>query len=103
MPRQQTRVSRYEHGTAVEYKVRRFPDRPMSEHGLHDWWYACLERAGVVEPGTTSGERLHKARHTAGQRVLDVTRNLKAAQRRCSVTLRSRPPATCTRTGISTT
>ena len=53
----------------------------MSDHGLHDWWYACLERAGVVEPGTTSGERMHKARHTAGQRVLDVTGNLKAAQK----------------------
>ena len=61
MPRQQTRASRYEHGKAVEYRVRRFPDKPMSDHGLHDWWYACLERAGVVEPGTTSGERMHKA------------------------------------------
>ena len=68
-------------GKAVEYQVRRFPDKPMSDHGLHDWWYACLERAGVVEPGTTSGERMHKARHTAGQRVLDVTGNLKAAQK----------------------
>jgi len=63
------------------YRVRRFPDKPMSDHGLHDWWYACLERAEVVEPGKTSGERMHKARHTAGQRVLDVTGNLKAAQK----------------------
>ena len=30
--------------------------------------------------GTTSGERMHKARHTAGQRVLDHTGNLKAVQ-----------------------
>jgi integrase len=32
--------------------------------------------------GQTSGERMHKARHTAGQRVLDKTRgNLKAVQK----------------------
>ena len=53
----------------------------MGDHGLHDWWYACLERAGIVAPGTTSGERMHKARHTAGQRVLDATGNLKATQK----------------------
>jgi site-specific recombinase XerC len=36
----------------------------------------------VVAKGTTSGERMHKARHTAGQRVLDHTRgNLKAVQK----------------------
>lgn len=61
--------------------LERFPDRAMGPHGLHDWWYGCLERAGVVEPGTTSGEKMHKARHTAGQRVLDRTGNLKATQR----------------------
>ena len=38
---------------------------------------------GVVATGPTSGERMHKARHTAGQRVLDHTNgNLKAAQKR---------------------
>lgn len=58
----------------------RFPDKPMGAHGLHNWWYRCLERASVVPQGTTSGERMHKARHTAGQRVLDATGNLKAVQ-----------------------
>jgi site-specific recombinase XerC len=58
-----------------------FPERPMGAHGLHTWWYACLARAGIVPEGTTSGERMHKARHTAGQRVLDVTGNLKATQK----------------------
>jgi integrase len=24
--------------------VVRFPDKPMSGHGLHDWWYRCLAR-----------------------------------------------------------
>lgn len=53
----------------------------MGAHGLHNWWYRCLENAGVVAKGTTSGERMHKARHTAGQRVLEATGNLKAVQK----------------------
>jgi integrase/recombinase XerC len=61
--------------------VRRFPTDPMGSHGMHRWWYGCLERAGIVPTGTTSGERMHKARHTAGQRVLDATGNLKAVQK----------------------
>jgi site-specific recombinase XerC len=58
-----------------------FHDQPMGQHGAHDWWYGCLERAGVVAHGVTSGEKMHKARHTAGQRVLNRTGNLKAVQR----------------------
>jgi integrase/recombinase XerC len=61
--------------------VRRFWDKPMSGHGLHRWWYRCLENAGIVAKGTLQGERMHKARHTAGQRVLDATGNLKAVQK----------------------
>jgi site-specific recombinase XerC len=57
------------------------PDTQISNHALHDWWYRCLARAGVVAEGTTKGERMHKARHTAGQRVLDATGNLKAVQK----------------------
>lgn len=56
------------------------PTMPMGPSGLHSWWYRCLAAAGVVAEGTTSGERMHKARHTAGQRVLDATGNLKAVQ-----------------------
>lgn len=62
-------------------KVTSDPTKPMGVHGMHSWWYRCLERAGVVPTGTTSGERMHKARHTAGQRVLDKTGNLKAVQK----------------------
>ncbi len=40
-----------------------------------------VEQAGVVAAGVTSGERMHKARHTAGQRLLDKTGNLKAVQK----------------------
>lgn len=61
--------------------VRRFPSKPMGEHGLHRWWYARLEDAGIVAMGTLKGERMHKARHTAGQRILDATGNLKAVQK----------------------
>jgi integrase len=62
-------------------ELRFFPDRQMSGHGAHKWWYRCLENAGIVAVGTLSGERMHKARHTAGQRVLDSTGNLKAVQK----------------------
>jgi integrase len=61
--------------------VHLFPSKPMGAHGLHSWWYRCLVRAGIVAEGTTRGERMHKARHTAGQRVLDKTGNLKAVQK----------------------
>jgi integrase len=57
------------------------PDKQISNHALHDWWYGCLVRAGVVPEGTTKGERMHKARHTAGQNMLDATGNLKAVQK----------------------
>jgi site-specific recombinase XerD len=56
------------------------PTKPIGVHGLHDWWYRCLATAGIVAEGVTHGERMHKARHTAGQRVLDKTGNLKATQ-----------------------
>jgi len=57
------------------------PSKPMGPHGLHSWWYRCLEAAQIVPKGTTSGEKMHKSRHTAGQRVLDATGNLKAVQK----------------------
>jgi integrase len=59
---------------------RRFPDRPMGQHGLNDWWYRCLSNAGIVPTGVKRGEKMHKARHSAGQRLLDHTGNLKAVQ-----------------------
>lgn len=62
------------HGT------RLLPETKISNHRLHDWWYARLVAAGIVPTGTTKGERMHKARHTAGQLLLDATGNLKAVQ-----------------------
>jgi integrase/recombinase XerC len=81
--------------------VRRYPEKPMSGHAAHDWWYRCLATAGIVAPGTTSGEKMHKSRHTAGQRVLDATGNLKAVQKLLGHASIQRP-ATSTPTGTST-
>jgi integrase len=77
--RRSVRPNRHKPG---ERFIKEYRDEPMGGHGLHDWWYGCLERADVVAKGQSSGERMHKARHTAGQRVLDHTRgNLKATQK----------------------
>jgi site-specific recombinase XerC len=83
LPRQKRHPIRFDLDTrkAVEFKTIRFNEEPMGEHGLHSWWYRSLARAGLVARGVESGERMHKARHTAGQRVLDRSGNLKAAQR----------------------
>jgi integrase len=56
------------------------PEKPMGGHGLHSWWYRALGRAGIVPEGVESRERMHKARHTAGQRLLDHMQNLNAVQ-----------------------
>ena len=65
-------------GSRFEHK--RYPAFPMGLHGLHRWWYGRLHAAGLAEEGTFSGQRMHKARHSAGQRVLDQTGNLRAVQ-----------------------
>jgi integrase len=57
-----------------------YRDQPMGVHGLHKW-YGCLQRAGIVAEGVTHGRKMHMARHTAGQSVLDRTGNLKAVQK----------------------
>jgi len=63
-------------------KLTAIPSQPKGVHGMHDWWYRCLRNAGIAAKGQTAGERMHKARHTAGQRVLDATHgNLKAVQK----------------------
>ena len=51
----------------------------MGVHGLHKWWYRCLQRAGVVSEGITYGKKMHMARHRRS--VLDKTGNLKAVQK----------------------
>jgi integrase len=65
-------------------RPHRFPDRAMASTTLHRWWYDRLADAGLVVRGTTGSGRemnMHAARHTAGQRVLDRTGDLKLVQR----------------------
>jgi site-specific recombinase XerC len=82
LPRRKAIPKKWDAATGRNRSVMHyFHGEPMGAHGLHNWWYRCLGAAGVVAEGTTSGERMHKARHTAGQRVLDKTGNLKAVQK----------------------
>lgn len=69
-----------EHGKRRVRELR-FPERPMGEGTTHRWWYKRLETAGIVAEGVQSGEKMHKARHTAGQRLLDATGDLKLVQK----------------------
>jgi integrase len=66
---------------AASVQVELFHDEEIGEHALHNLWYRWLARAGVVPKGVTSGKRMHGARHTSAQRVLDKTGNIKAAQK----------------------
>lgn len=66
--------------TGNQHCKRVDPTGAMSNRAAHYWWYQRLSDAGIVAEGVTSGERMHKARHTAGQRILDHTGNLKAVQ-----------------------
>ena len=68
-------------GNAIT-KMHQYPEKPMGNNGAHKWWYGCLQRAGIVPSGVESGERMHKARHTAGQALLDKTHgDIKAVQK----------------------
>lgn len=60
--------------------TRRYKAVQMSSTAMHRWWYRHLALAGVVEPGVTRGEKIHKARHSAGQHILDMTGDIKLTQ-----------------------
>ena len=57
------------------------PEKQMSSSALHNWWYACLQRAGITAEGQRRGQRMHKARHSAGQALLETTHDIKAVQK----------------------
>ena len=80
MQRQLTHPVRFENGKAVEYRVHRWPDQPMGVHGPMTGGTGALS-GPVSSRRHDLGERMHKARHTAGQRLLDATGNLKAVQK----------------------
>lgn len=56
-------------------------EKGMSSRALHDWWYRCLERAGIAASGQRSGEKMHKARHSSGQRLLEEFHDIKLVQK----------------------
>lgn len=56
-------------------------EKPLSSTATHHWYYRCLERAGIVATGQRSGERMHKARHTSGQLLLEEFRDIKLVQK----------------------
>jgi integrase len=55
--------------------------QPMSGPALHRWWYACLQRAGIVEKGVTSGVKMHTARYTAETEFYLRSRDVYATQK----------------------
>ena len=57
------------------------PQKPMSASAAHDWWYACLTRAGLATPGQRSGQKMHKARHSSGQALLEEFHDIKLVQK----------------------
>lgn len=67
-------------GLIGERVLYRTPGKPLGEHAIHDLWYRCLVRAGIVAEGVTRGERIHKARHSSAQRIIDSTGNLLATK-----------------------
>src|SRR5215213_481072 len=77
-----------------------YRDQQMGVHGLHNWWYRCLECGGAVAEGTRRGERMHKARHTAGSASTPRTGTSRPSQN-CSGIRPSRRPPTSTSTGTS--
>jgi integrase len=43
--------------------------RPRGTHGMQKWWYRCMARAGMVEPGTETGLPMSTARNTVGRNL----------------------------------
>jgi integrase len=60
--------------------VREDRRKPLSTTAMHRWWYGCLQRAGVVEKGQTSGRKMHSARYTAGTEFYLATGDIRATQ-----------------------
>lgn len=48
---------------------------------VHRWWYRCLQRAGLVDPGVTAGKNMHRGRHTVGRAVQRAHHDLKLTQK----------------------
>jgi site-specific recombinase XerD len=60
--------------------TRRHHDRKPTGKLVHRWWYRCLERAGVVSEGATSGLNMHRGRHTAATELQRSHHDLRLTQ-----------------------
>lgn len=60
--------------------TRRFHDKQPTSKLVHLWWYRCLERAGIVEKGTTGGVNMHRGRHTAATELQRHQHDLRLTQ-----------------------
>ena len=60
--------------------TRRFHDRKPTGKLVHRWWYRCLERAGLIPEGTTSGMNMHRGRHTAATELQRSHHDLRLTQ-----------------------
>jgi len=58
--------------------------RGIKPRTAHNWWYDCLERAGLVgdrDSGTRTGLFMHRGRHTVATEILRESGNIVAAQK----------------------
>ena len=60
--------------------TRRRHDRKPTGKIAHLWWYRCLERAGLVLEGATSGVNMHRGRHTAATELQGAHHHLRLTQ-----------------------
>lgn len=61
--------------------TRRRHDQKPTGKIAHLWWYRCLERARLVEKGTTAGANMHRGRHTAATELIRDSHNLALTQK----------------------
>jgi hypothetical protein len=50
------------------HRAKLKPARPRGEHGIHDWWYRCAWRAGLVPAGMVRDFPMQSARYSVGRR-----------------------------------
>ena len=69
-------------GDKIVYRIEMDrPEKALGGTAMHRWWYGCLGRAGIAQPGQTSGQKMHKARHSSGQALLEEFHDIKLVQK----------------------
>ena len=60
--------------------TKRDHSKKPSRGRTHDWWYRCLQRAGLVPEGVTKGMHMHRGRHTAATELQRSQHDLRLTQ-----------------------